>query len=346
MYDSNAQAVSTQLTQTSSSVFTQETINDILSLVSSTTDTKVVVETITAPSNGIVTPPAGTEIVFVTVSGTSPSNVTVTGNTPVVFFQGANGVNATIGGTTPTANGNSSAATVDPDAIQRVVVGTAGADTITIADGKNTQVIAGDKDVIKAGSGHTLVVAAQGSSTVVGGADTVVEVKGKESDFVVTSANGHAKITNATTKVSVDMTGVNYVKLDNSDALIFAGNVKQAAVANLFQAVLGRTADAAGLDYWFDQANSGATLKSVAQSLMASTEYTGAAQTNAQFVTTMYQELLGRTADTAGNTFWLEKLTQGVSRADVAVAFAQAAATTAGEVTVVGTVTIIDGYGA
>jgi hypothetical protein len=55
---------------------------------------------------------------------------------------------------------------------------------------------------------------------------------------------------------------------------------------------------------------------------------------------------MGRTADAAGNAFWLEKLAQGVSRADVAVAFAEAASTNAAEVTVVGTVTIIDGYGA
>jgi len=227
-----------------------------------------------------------------------------------------------------------------------VVVGTAGADTITIADSKNTQIVAGDKDVIKAGSGHTVVVAAQGSSTVVGGKDTVVHAKGKEADFSVAVANGQAKITNATTKVSVDMTGVNYVQLDNNDALIFAGNAKQATVANLFQAVLGRTADARGLDYWFDQVNKGVSVKSIAQGFMASTEYTGTAQTNAQFVTTLYQELMGRNADAAGNAFWLEKLAQGVSRADVAVAFAEAASTNAAEVTVVGTVTIIDGYGA
>ena len=209
--------------------------------------------------------------------------------------------------------------------IQRIVVGTAGADTITIADGKNTQVVAGDKDVIKAGSGNTVVVAAQGSSTVVGGADTVVEAKGKEGDFIVTVASGHAKISNATTKVAVDMTGVNYVQLDNSDALIFAGNAKQAAVANLFQAVLGHTADANGLEYWFDQADKGVSLKTIAQGFMASSEYTGTTQTNAQFVYTLYQELLGRAADTSGNTFWLDKLSAGVSRADVAVAFANAA---------------------
>lgn len=344
MYESNTQAVSDKLKLASTQVFTQEIINDILSLVATTTDTKVKVDTV-APVNGTITPAAGTEVVFVTTSDTTVTNVTVDANVPAIFFQGAGGVNAIIGTAPVPATGNSSAASANPDAIERVVVGTAGADTITITDGKNTQVVAGDKDVVKAGSGHTVVVAAQGSSTVVGGADTVVKVTGKEGDFTITTANGHAKITNASTKVSVDMTGVNYVQLDNNDALIFAGSTKQAVVANLFQAILGRTADANSLDQWFMEVDKGASLKTVAQGLMASTEYTGATQTDAQFVTTLYQELMGRTADTAGNSFWLDKLADGVSRADVAVAFAQAASTNTAEVSVVGTVTIIDGYG-
>ena len=345
MYESNAQSISAALTSTSASVFNQDTIDSILSLVSSTTDTKVVVDTVAASDNGTVTAVAGTEVVFVTTSDTKLTNVAVNGDIPVVFFQGAGGVNATVGGKIQTANSNESAATGDSDVIERVVVGTAGADTITIADSKNTQVIAGDKDVVKAGNGHTVVVVAQGSSTVVGGDDTIVEASGKEADFKISVVDGHAKITNATTQVSVDMTGVQYVQLDNTDALIFAGNTKQAVVANLYQAVFGRTADAGGLEYWFDVADQGVSMQTIAQGFMSSSEYTGATQTNAQFLNTLYQELLGRNADDGGNAFWLEKLAEGVSRADVAVAFADAASTNAGEVTVVGSVTIIDGYG-
>jgi hypothetical protein len=346
MYEGNSQALTTALTSASVTVFNDNTINKILSLVTSTTDSTIVFDSVTIAKNDIVNIPSGTEVMFLTGSDTELTTVSVTGNAPVLLFQGAGGVNATIGGPNPAATSNSSAATADADAIQRVVVGTAGADTITIVDGKSTQIVAGDKDIIKAGAGNTVVVAAQGSSTVIGGSDTIVTAVGKESDFTVSVANGVAKIANVSTNVSVNMTGVNYVKLDNSDALIFAGSVQQAAVANLFQAILGRTADAKGLEYWFNQSDKGVSLKSIAQGFMASTEYTGASQTNAQFVNTLYQELLGRNADSAGNTFWLDKLSEGVSRADVAVAFASAAVTTAGEVTVVGTVTVIDGYGA
>jgi hypothetical protein len=341
MYESNTQAVSDKLAAASSTVFTQETIDSILSLVSSPTNPTVVVDTINAANNGTVNPAVGTEVVFVTTSDTQVTKLTVTGNTPAVFFQGAGGVDATIGGANPAATGNQSAAVADADAIQRVVVGTAGADTITIADGKNTQIVAGDKDVIKAGSGHTVVVAAQGSSTVVGGDETIVQAKGGDEDFAISVVNGHVKVTNATTNVSVDMTGVQYVQLDNKEALIFADNVKQAAVANLYQAVFGRTAEFAGLDFWFEQADKGVSLNAIAQGFMASSEYQLGTLNNAQFVDALYHGVMGRNGDAGGTTFWVNALTAGVSRADVITAFAEAAATNSTEVTVIGSVTIV-----
>lgn len=341
MYESNIQAVSDKLKAASAEVFTQDTINSILSLVSSTNDSNVVVDTVALVTGGTVTPTAGAEVVFVTTSDTQVTNVIVSANVPAIFFQGAGGVNATIGAPPASASGNSSAAVADADAIQRVVVGTAGADTITIVDGKNTQVVAGDKDVIKAGSGHTVVVAAQGSSTVVGGADTIVQAKGGDEDFAITVANGHAKVSNATTNVSVDLSGVQYVQLDNSQALIFADNAKQATVANLYQAVFGRTADYTGLEFWFQQADKGVSVKAIAQGFMSSSEYQLAGLTNAQFVDAMYHGVMGRDGDIAGMKFWTDALTAGVSRTDVAIAFAEVAATSTAEVSIVGSVTIV-----
>ncbi len=341
MYDSNSQALSDKLKAASSTVFTQETIDSILSLVSTSTDTKVVVDTVDGANNGTVTAAAGTEVVFVSTSESSVTKLTVSANTQAVFFQGAGGVDATITTPPPNAAGNQSAATVDPDAIQRVVVGTAGADTIRIADNKNTQVIAGDKDVIMAGNGHTVVVAAQGSSRVIGGAETIVQAKGDDDDFTIVVDGVHAKISNAATKVAVDLVNVSYVQLDNKQALIFADNLKQATVANLYQAVLGRTADFSGLDYWFHQADLGVSVKTIAQGFMSSSEYKLGALNNTQFVDALYHGMMGRNADAAGAQYWVDALAHGVSRADVAIAFAEAAASSSGEVSVVGSVTIV-----
>jgi len=341
MYDSNTQAISDKLAQASKTVFTKETIDNILSLVSTSTDKTVKVDTVQPSANGIVTPAAGTEVVFVTTSDTKVTKVTVNADVPAIFFQGAGGVDASIGTPPATANGGKAAATADSDAIVRVVVGTAGADTITITDGKNTEIVAGDKDVVKAGSGHTIVVAAEGSSTVVGGAETIVQAKGGDDDFTITVDKGHVKITNAATHVSVDMTGVQYVQLDNKEALIFADNAEQAAIANLYHAVFGRTAEFNGLDFWFQQSDKGVSIKAIAEGFMASSEYKLGGLSDAQFVDTLYHGVMGRTGEAAGTEFWTHALETGVSRADVIVAFAEAAATNTAEATIVGSVTIV-----
>lgn len=340
MYDSNTQAISEKLAAASSTVFTQDTINSILSLISTGTDAKVVVDTV-EPTGGVVTAAAGTDIVFVSTSDTQVTKVVANVDVPAIFFQGKGGVDASIGSPAPTADAGKAAATADPDAIVRVVVGTEGADTITITDGKNTQVIAGDKDTVKAGSGHTVVIAAEGKSTVVGGADTIVQTKGGDKDFTVTTKDGHVTIENTKTHVAVDMTGVHYVQLDDKEALIFAEDADQAALANLYHAVLGRTAEANGLEFWFEQLDKGVSLKAITEAFLKSDESKIAGLTNAEFVDTMYHDVMGRDGDAGGLVFWNAKLAEGVSRTDVIVAFAEAAATNAEEVTVVGSVTIV-----
>lgn len=340
MYESNAQAVGDALKAASTAVFTDDVVDQILSLVTTSTDSKIVVDTVTATDNGTIAAPAGTEVLFVNVADSGGTTVSVTGDAPVILFQGAGGVDASIGNVT-TAEGGSSAATVAGDEIERFVVGTAGADTITIVDGKNTQIIAGDGDEINAGTGHTIVIAAQGDSIVNGGGNTVVQAAGNEEDFTVSVVAGVATISNAATGVSVALTDVNLVELDDGDALVFADNEDEAAVANLYQAVFGRNADYSGLDFWYDRVEDGISLKLIAQGFLDSAEYTGDTQTDAQFLDALYGNLLARDGDAAGTAFWTEQLDSGLSRADVLVAFAELSVTGA-ELDVVGSVTIID----
>lgn len=346
MYDSNAQAVSSALTATSTEVFNAATIQQILSLVSSPTDTKVVVDSTTVVNNATISGAAGVEVLFVNTAPNAVTNVTLTGDTPVVFFQGAGGVNATVG-TAPTANtaeAGASLATVAGVDIERVIVGTAGADTITIVDGKNTQVIVGDKDTVVAGTGQLVVNATQGTSKVTGNDETVIVTAGVEDDFTIITNNGMSKITNTKTNVSVEFTDVDFVQLNGTDALIFADNADQAVVAHIYQALLGRTADAGGLDFWFDRADDGAALTSIAMGFMDAAEYTGETQTNAQFIDALYDGLLDRDGDAAGTAFWTAQLTAGMSRAAVAVEFVESVMSGI-ETEIVGSVTIVDPIG-
>lgn len=345
MYDSNAQAVSNQLAATSTQFFNTRTIDQILALVSTPTDPKVVVDTVTVVNNATISGGAGVEVLFVSTAPNALTNITVTGDTPVVFFQGAGGVNATIGTATPnTAEAGSSAAVVAGVNVERVIVGTAGADTITIVDGKNTQVIAGDKDTVVAGTGQTVVVAAQGTSKVVGNDKTIIVTDGVEADFSIITNNGQSKVTNTKTNVSVEFTDVDFVQLNGTDALIFADNADQAVVAHIYQALLGRTADAGGLEFWFDRADAGVALSTIASGFMDAAEYTGGTQTNAQFIDALYDGLLDRDGDTAGTAFWISKLDSGIARSAITVEFVEAVMSGV-ETQIVGSVTIVDPIG-
>ncbi|QBE64814.1 DUF4214 domain-containing protein [Pseudoduganella lutea] len=348
MYDSNQGAITTALTNTSTAVFTEATINSILALVSSNDADPIVVDQVTVTNNGTVEAAEGTELVFVSVSDTAQTTVTVDADIPVVLFQGAGGVNATFG--SAAATGAEKAAADDPqgapgDPIERIIVGTAGEDVITIADDKGTHITVGGRDTVNAGTGHTIVVAAEGSSTVNGGGDTMIQAVGDDDDFTVTAEDGRAVIMNSQTGVEVDISNVQFVQLDDGDALIFADNDTEAAVANLYQAVFGRTADAGGLDYWFEQAANGLDLGSIAGHFLDSAEYTDDGLTDAEFIAELYQNALGRAGDAGGVEYWIDVLEGGTDRSLVVAQFATVAAdhVELQEVNVVGSVTVVEG---
>jgi hypothetical protein len=74
-------------------------------------------------------------------------------------------------------------------------------------------------------------------------------------------------------------------------------NAATAGITNAYQATLGRTPDAAGMEYWTKQAAGGESLSSIVKQIQGSME--------AQ-IQGLYKELLGgRAADAAGLNYWL-----------------------------------------
>jgi hypothetical protein len=87
---------------------------------------------------------------------------------------------------------------------------------------------------------------------------------------------------------------------------------------------LGRPADAQGAQYWVNQIHAGLTDEGLIAALASSPEFYSSAGggTNAGYVDALYRVVLGRTSDTAGEAFWLGKLTGGMSAFSVALGFA------------------------
>ena len=337
MYDSDTSVVTDALKTANATVFTDETTN--------TNDTKVSFDTGTPDADGNVTVTAGTEVVFVNSSDTEPTVVKPPVNAPVVIFQGKGGVVTTLndGVTVPAG---------DQSRVDRVVVGSAGNDKITVVDAKNTQIILGSgNSTVATGSGVDTVEAGLGNSSIVGGSGdyAVVKLAGAATNYTVTVNEGRAIVTNNTTTKVTDISKIQYVQLDSGKALIFAKDSVEAAISTLYQTAFGRTAEAGGLDYWFDLGRAGATMKQIADAFTHSAEFVAqAALSDIDFVNGLYQNTFGRAGEESGVAYWTDALAHGATRADLINSFSQIGASNiAGtihtEAQVVGNVTIVTG---
>lgn len=86
------------------------------------------------------------------------------------------------------------------------------------------------------------------------------------------------------------------------------------SVLELYTAYFNRVADKNGVVYWLEKMDvDGWNLDQVAQSFADQTEYKAiyGGMTNAEIVATVYTNVLGRTADAAGATYWESELASG-----------------------------------
>jgi len=82
-----------------------------------------------------------------------------------------------------------------------------------------------------------------------------------------------------------------------------------AFVSRLFTTFMNRAADAAGLDYWTGQMIiQGISPKTIAGDFVNSTEFQSKNLDNTQYVTSLYNGLLGRAPDTAGLNYWVGQI--------------------------------------
>jgi serralysin len=102
--------------------------------------------------------------------------------------------------------------------------------------------------------------------------------------------------------------------------------VSAAEVGRLYDTVLGRLPDVAGLSAWkssmlFGQQN----INQVANSFVSSDEFQARYGTlnGPDFINALYVNTLHRQPDTAGLTSWTNALTHGMARADVVLSFSE-----------------------
>jgi Domain of unknown function (DUF4214) len=90
-------------------------------------------------------------------------------------------------------------------------------------------------------------------------------------------------------------------------------------VNNLYDTILGRQANPGEVNYWANLMQSGTSADAVAADILGSDEFfQHAGNSTPAFLTSLYQNNLGRTPDAGGLSYWESLLSQGTSRSDVA----------------------------
>lgn len=99
-----------------------------------------------------------------------------------------------------------------------------------------------------------------------------------------------------------------------------------APVARLYSAYYRRTPETDGLAYWLDRRATGTGLHRMAQIFSQTPEFRKlyGTLTDAEFVTLVYRNVLGRDAEPTGFTYWTAQLRDGMTRGRLMLGFSEA----------------------
>lgn len=191
-----------------------------------------------------------------------------------------------------------------------ILVGGTEADTLRGFDGND--VLTGDtgSDVLDGGAGHDQAV-----------------YSGARSSYTIVEMNGMTTVTNGAD--TDQLTGIEELRFDDAVvSLVSDAEAVSAQVYRLYQAAFGRTPDTVGLSHNAALVETSALdLEQMAQAFIASAEFVrsfGTAPSDADFVTLLYSNVLGRQPDDPGLSGWLDRLSGGsYERADVLLGFSE-----------------------
>jgi len=186
--------------------------------------------------------------------------------------------------------------------VENAIGGSAG-DTIFGNDAANLISGGGGDDTIDAGGGEDTakIAAAISSATITINANGTISITDRN------GAEGTDTLSNIETLAFTDRT----LDLNAFSSLTQLSDTQFKALAEMYVAYFNRAPDAEGLFYWADKLAEGRTMDQIAERFFDQEEtraiYTDPSNTDA-FVTAVYANVLGRTPDADGSTFWTGKL--------------------------------------
>lgn len=201
----------------------------------------------------------------------------------------------------------------DPDATPAPapwITGTPGRDEIRALDGDDVILASAGSDRIAGGKGSDMLVYA-GAST----AYKVTELEGGL--FRVAAPNGDTDL----------LSGVERIDFKDGNLLLDLESEFLGFGYRVYQAAFGRIPGEDGLRFWVGELDRGMAPDEVASRFAQSPEFYsryGDNPSDEDFITALYQNVLGRTPDADGFTYWLGQFDSGgLGRSDMLVAFAE-----------------------
>ncbi|RZT44891.1 Ca2+-binding RTX toxin-like protein [Sphingomonas sp. BK036] len=207
-----------------------------------------------------------------------------------------------------------------------VLAGLAGNDTLDGGNGNDTLNGGAGNDTLLGGAGNDFMTGGIGNDTLDGGAgidragyDSLFRISGMSTVASVTTLNGDAAQGTDT------LTGIEYINFRDG---VFSTDPDSlgAKIIRLYDTVLDRGPDGAGLDFWIDQVEDrGAPLTAVANAFASDAGFQSAtgSLSNGAFVDYIYQQALGRAADSGGRAYWTAQLDSGLSRGEFMVGLSE-----------------------
>ncbi|MBI3228687.1 MAG: DUF4214 domain-containing protein [Burkholderiales bacterium] len=198
----------------------------------------------------------------------------------------------------------------------------------SVADGRFL-IGSGNADNLSTAAGNDVLQGLAGNDVIDGGAGFDTALYGAaRSNFSVSKSGSNLIVADGSGALGTD-TLSNIERIKFSDKVIaFDVDGTAGKGYRLYQAAFDRVPDSGGLGFWVNAMDKGTSLKEVASGFVTSAEFTAMYGTNPtaeSVVTTLYNHVLHRTAETGGYNYWVGVVKSGGALSDVLAAFSESA---------------------
>lgn len=233
----------------------------------------------------------------------------------LMFYAGTRGARPVLSDADLAVLHDNGAQSATPDATSNIWFGTTGADRVDgLAGDDHLYGLSGD-DTITGGAGNDLIDGGDGYDIAV--------FSGVRAAYTITGSGAEHTVTGEGTDTLRRIEALQF-----SDRTLYMLGGSDATVARLYGAAFGRAPDTGGMAVQLNALHAGLTPLQLAANFIGSAEFVaryGAATTDAQYVTALYNNVLGRIPDQGGFNVQVNALAQGLSRAQLLVNFGESA---------------------